>query len=91
METATALPARFVAYADAAPMILSDVEDLHDADLDRALADRLAEAPLASGPRAVDAAAVAAATGLARLLAQPGHAALMAHDLRSRSAFLATR
>src|SRR3954469_15863388 len=44
METACAPTARFVAYADGAPMILRDIEDLHDADLENELADRLTEA-----------------------------------------------
>jgi hypothetical protein len=87
METAFAPTARFVAYADGTPVVLRDVEDLHDADLDDLLADRLADTTI--HPSALDAAAVAAATGLARLLAQPGRAALMAHDLGRRGAFLA--
>ena len=88
METAFAPTTRFVAYADAAPMILQDVEDLHDADLETELADRLTAVPVPPGPRAFDAAAVAAATGLARLVAQPGRAALLAHDVAFRSAAL---
>ncbi|MGY2082537.1 hypothetical protein [Blastococcus sp. SYSU DS0539] len=53
-------------------VVLRDIEDLHDADLDQLLADRLAES--ADGLRA----AVAAAQ-LARQVAQP--AALRAHAL----------
>jgi len=82
METAFAPTARFVAYADGTPVVLRDVEDLHDADLDDLLADRLADATI--HPSALDAAAVAAATGLARMLAKPGRAALMAHDVAAR-------
>ncbi|MGZ4540806.1 MAG: hypothetical protein ACXVX8_17905 [Blastococcus sp.] len=87
METAFAPTARFVAYADGTPVVLRDVEDLHDADLDDLLADRLADT--AVHPSAIDAAVVAAAAGVARMVAQPGRAALMAHDLGSRGAFLA--
>ena len=66
--------ARFVAFPDAAPMLLApvvlhDVEDLHDADLDLVLADKLADA--------YDAADMAIA--LARLLGETP-AALTAHD-----------
>ena len=88
MNTADAT-ARVIACADGAPVVLRDVEDLHDADQDSALADRLPVAVPRTHPRARDAAAVAAATGLARMLAQPGRAALMAHDLGRRGAFLA--
>jgi hypothetical protein len=75
--------ARFVAFPDAAPVVLApvilrDVEDLHDADLDLVLADRLADA--------YDAADVALA--LARLLGE-APAALTAHDLDDRAAELA--
>jgi hypothetical protein len=87
META-APTARFAASADAAPVVLRDVDDLHDADLDDLLAERLPAARRSADRRALDAAAVAAATGLAQLVAQPGRAALMAHDLRSRAALL---
>jgi hypothetical protein len=76
--------ARFVAFADAAPVVLApvfqapvvlrDVDDLHDADLDLVLADKLADA--------FDAADVAAA--LARLLGGTP-AALTAHDLGDRA------
>jgi len=86
--------ARFIAFADAAPVLLTDVEDLHDGDLDGLLRDRLPQdrrAALRPAPRAVEAAAVAAAAGLARMVVQPGRAALMAHDLRGRSAYLGGR
>jgi 5-methylthioribose kinase len=85
METAFAPTARFVAFVDAVPVELRDVEDLHDADLHHVLADRLADAGAGTHRRAVDAAAVAAATGVARLVAQPGRAALLAHELAARS------
>ena len=91
METACAPTARFVAYADGAPMVLRDIEDLHDADLENELADRLTEASGTPGPRAFDAAAVAAATGVSRLVAQSGRAALLAHDLGRRAACLTGR
>lgn len=79
METATAPAARFVAFADAAPILLTDVDDLHEADQDAVLGDRLA-----------DANGAAAYTGaVTRLLAQPGRAALLAHELSSRASFLA--
>ena len=70
--------ARFVAFPDSAPVVLApvvlrDVEDLHDADLDLVLADKLADA--------YDAADVA--TALARLLGE-APAALTAHDLGER-------
>jgi predicted DCC family thiol-disulfide oxidoreductase YuxK len=80
----TAQSARFVAFAhstviDLAPIALRDVEDLHDADLDLVLADKLADA--------YDAADVAIA--LARLLGRPAPAALAAHDLGTEAAQLA--
>ena len=78
METAVALPARFLAYADAAPLVLRDVEDLHDADLDLVLADRLAD----------DLGAVTSASALAELVLRPG-SALLVHDLDASSARLA--
>ena len=37
--------ARFAGAENSAPIVLRDVEDLHDADLDLVLADRLAEQP----------------------------------------------
>jgi hypothetical protein len=79
METATAPAARFVAFADSAPVLLTDVEDLHVADQDAVLGDRLADAQ-------TPAAHVGAVT---HLLAQPGRAALLAHELSSRAALLA--
>ncbi len=79
METAFAPAARFVAFADSAPILVTDVEDLHDADQDAFLGDRLAE-----GARPVH-----AAGALARLVGQPGRAALLAHELSNRAAFLA--
>lgn len=84
MTTAVARPARFVAFPDsapivlAAPVVLRDVEDLHDADLDLVLADELADA--------YDAADIANA--LARLLGQEP-AALTAHALDEQAAELA--
>ena len=78
METAVALPARFVAYPDAAPILLRDVEDLHDADLDLVLADRLADSLGATD----------VASALAELVLRPG-SALLVHDLGSSSALLA--
>ena len=80
METAVALPARFLAYADAAPLVLRDVEDLHAADLDLVLADRLAD----------DLGAVSSASALAELVLRPG-SALLVHDLDASSALLAAR
>jgi hypothetical protein len=81
METAVAQPAHLMAPEDAAPVVLRDVEDLHDADLEKVLADRLADG--------CDASAVAAA--LARLVALPGPAAMLVHDLGAGAALLATR
>jgi predicted DCC family thiol-disulfide oxidoreductase YuxK len=79
MTNAVAQSARFVAFEHSAPVVLRDVEDLHDADLDLVLADKLADA--------YDAADVAIA--LARLLGEPGLAALVAHDLGAQAAELA--
>jgi hypothetical protein len=84
MTNAVAPLARFVAFehstiVDLAPVVLHDVEDLHDADLDLVLADKLADA--------YDAADVAIA--LARLLGEPAPAALVAHDLGLEAARLA--
>ena len=86
METAFFPTARFVAFQDAAPidatavpLFLREVEDLHDADLDLVLADRLADAYTAAD----------IAVALARLVGQPGPAALAAHDLGEHSARLA--
>jgi hypothetical protein len=78
METAVALPARFVAYPDAAPIVLRDVEDLHDADLDLVLADRLADSMGATD----------GASALAELVLRPG-SAMLVHDLAASSALLA--
>src|SRR3954449_9448157 len=84
MTIAVDRTARFVAFPDSAPMVLAapvvlrDVEDLHDADLDLVLADKLADA--------YDAADVAVA--LARLL-DGAPAALTAHDLGDQAAELA--
>jgi hypothetical protein len=65
--------ARFVAFPDAAPMlapvVLREIDDLHDADFDLVVADKLADA--------YDATDVANA--LARLLGETP-AALTAHD-----------
>jgi hypothetical protein len=86
--------ARFIAFADAAPILLTDVEDLHDRDLDGVLRDRLPQerrSALRPAPHAVDAAAVTAAVGLAHMVVQPGRAALLAHDLGMRSAYLGGR
>ncbi|MCW2701745.1 MAG: hypothetical protein JWQ45_3280, partial [Blastococcus sp.] len=41
MQAAFASAARFLAFADAAPVELRDIEDLHHTDLDGVLADRL--------------------------------------------------
>ena len=86
MTIAAAQSARFVAFEhsavlDLAPVVLRDVEDLHDADLDLVLADKLADA--------YDAADMAIA--LAQLLGRPGPAALVAHDLDASAAQLAVR
>ena len=80
----TAQAARFVAsehsaVIDLAPIVLRDVEDLHFADFDLVVADKLADA--------YDAADVAVA--LAGLLGEPASAALVAHDLGARAARLA--
>jgi hypothetical protein len=94
MPNTLASHARFIAFADAAPILLTDVEDLHDRDLDGLLRDRLPQdrrSALRPAPRAVDAAAVAAAAGLARMVVQPGRSALLAHDLGMRSAYLGGR
>jgi hypothetical protein len=81
METAFAPAARFVAFPDSAPILLTDIEDLHEADQDAVLGDRLAEG---YGP-AADAGA------LAHLVGQPGRAARLAHELSTRAALLAVR
>src|SRR5947209_1981154 len=41
MPNTLASSARFIAFADPAPTLLTDVEDLHDHDLDGLLRDRL--------------------------------------------------
>ena len=88
METAFFPAARFVAFPDSAPIdaasvpvVLREIEDLHDADVDLVLADRLADAYPAA----------AVATALARLVGRPGRAALDAHHLGTASAALANR
>ena len=78
METAFAPAARFVAFADSAPVLVTDIEDLHEADQDALLGDRLA-----------DGAPAAYAGAVASLLGQPGRAALLAHELSNRAALLA--
>ncbi len=83
MTNAVAPSARFVAFehstvVDLAPVVLRDVDDLHDADFDLVVADALADA--------YDAADMALA--LARLLGE-GPAALTAHDLGDQAAQLA--
>jgi len=75
--------ARFMAFPDAAPVLLApavlhEIDDLHDADFDLVLADKLADA--------YDAADVANA--LAKLLGETS-AALTAHDLGAGAARLA--
>ena len=60
-------------------IVLRDVEDLHDADLDLVLADKLADA--------YDAADIALA--LARLLGEAS-GAIVAHDLDERAVHLAS-
>jgi hypothetical protein len=83
MTIAVDRTARFVAFPDAgpvllAPVVLHEIDDLHDADLDLVLADKLADA--------YDAADVANA--LAALLGETS-AALTAHDLGAGAARLA--
>jgi hypothetical protein len=79
METAVANPARFLAFADTVPVVLRDVEDLHDADLDGVLADRLDDAGVAA----------ASATALAELVGRPARNADLAHALGARAMLLA--
>ena len=81
MTAVVAQPARFTAFSGAAPVLLRDIEDLHDADLDLVLADELS----GSGD------ATAAAVALARLVGRPGPAAIEAHDLGAEAARLALR
>jgi hypothetical protein len=84
MSIAADRTARFLAFPDAAPMLLApvvvrDVDDLHDADFDLALADELADAYNAAD----------VANALARLLGEMP-AALTAHDFGNRAAQLAS-
>ena len=80
METAVAQPARIVRSQDEVPFALSDVQDLHDADLDGVVSDWLAEGD-------VDGAATAAAI-VARLVSRGGSEAPGAHDLGAAAASL---
>jgi hypothetical protein len=80
METAVAQPARIVRSQDEVPFALSDVQDLHDADLDGVLNDWLAEGD-------VDGAAAAAAI-VARLVSRSRSAAPHSHDLGAAAAGL---
>ena len=64
----------FVERRRPAPVLLRDVDDLHDADLDGVLADQLAYG--VSAAQAADAAAM-----LAELIGATAPAALAAHDL----------
>ena len=81
METAVAQPARNHTE-DEALFALSDVLDLHDADLDGVVSDWLAEGD-------VDGAAAAAAI-VARFVSRPGSEAAGAHDLDPTAAGLLT-
>jgi len=76
METAVVTPARIA--AEDAMIALRDVEDLHDADLDGVLADRLLDAGVA----------VASAGALAGLV-RPVPEAILAHTLSARALLLA--
>jgi hypothetical protein len=80
METAVATPARFAADA-AVPFPLRDVDDLHDADLDGVLADRLMDAGLAA----------ASASELVDLLVRSAPAAMSAHTMGAQALPLAVR
>ncbi|HEY4605088.1 MAG TPA: hypothetical protein VIH08_12210 [Blastococcus sp.] len=66
------------AVATAAPFPLRDVEDLHDADLERVLADELRDAGDGT----------ASATALADLIRRPGRA-VFAHTFSARALQLA--
>ena len=82
MTIAVDRTARFVAFPDSAPMLLApvvlhDVDDLHDADFDLVLADKLADAYNAADM----------ANALASLLGETP-AALTAHDFGDRAARL---
>ena len=70
METAVATP------AVPAPLPMVDLDDLHDADLDAALAEQLEEA-------------VGSASELTDLVGRMGRDALSAHALRSHLLLLA--
>lgn len=78
METAVATPAR-AATEVAVPFPLLDVEDLHDADLESVLSDRLLDAEVAA----------ASARALAELVGGPGPAAIFAHTLSAQAPLLA--
>ena len=78
METAVATPARPSADATVA-FPLRDVDDLHDADLDGVLADRLVDAGLA----------VAFASELVNLVGRSAPAATSAHTFGARALGLA--
>lgn len=67
-----------LAASPASAVFLRDIEDLHDADLDQVLADRLAES--------ADALRAAVTAELARQIGQP--AALRAHALGASAARL---
>jgi hypothetical protein len=78
METAVATPAR--SAAESGVLIpLRDVEDLHDADLDGVLSDRLLDADVAT----------VSATALAGVVRRPEAAAMFAHTLSARALLLA--
>jgi hypothetical protein len=77
MKSAAASTAR--GSRDPGTYALRDVDDLHDADLDEVLADRLAETyrhPTTS------------AAAVAQLVRGPGRAVLLAHELSSRASML---
>ena len=78
METAVATPARFAADV-AVPFPLRDVDDLHDADLDAVLADRLVDAGLAT----------ASAGELVDLVGRSAPTAISAHTFGARALGLA--
>ena len=76
METTSTTTAR--AAEVAVPFLLRDVEDLHDADLDGVLADRLLDADVAAD----------SAGALVELVGRSDRAAL-AHSLGARALLLA--
>jgi hypothetical protein len=78
METAVATPARLPADAVVA-FPLRDVDDLHDADLDAVLADRLVDAGLAA----------ASGSELVNLVGRSAPAATSAHTFGARALGLA--